>query len=598
MKKTDRFYACKLCLLSIIFLALFISCYNPWMADILDPLYNATVTFYCNGGTPVASIKVKKGSTIDTPPVTTREGLYFNGWHDSWSLNSPVTFPYTVYEDTTLYAGWTNSASVPSLSGITAEYKGTETIYPTTPRDSLKNDLTVTAHFTDGTQTQVNVSDYTITGELTVGTSTITVTYDEYTVTFNVTVTAVTLSSISAIYTQGTTIYPTTPRNSLKNNLLVTAHFTDETQTQLDAADYTLTGGLDVGTSTITVNYSEHTTSFNVTVTAVTLSSISVIYTQGTTIIYPTTPLDSLKNDLTVTAHFTDGVQTQMNAADYTLTGELTVGTSAITVTRGGHTATFDVTVDPHGAELGFDLQLNGNESEFTISTYSGPADVVIPAFYDGIPIIGIGNFAFENSDITSITFEEDTQIKTIGFEAFRGSKNLKSVIIPDSVESIYGSAFEQCVSLESVIIPNGVKEIGGRAFYQCTALESIILPASVTSIGSYAFAGCTSLGILIIEESGSSMSIGENAFSGNLSLSSVVIPARVRWVAYLTFRNCPNLREVEFKADFSASLVVGRTTVEPNSFDGDLYNKFRSGGAGVYTTTDATSPVDTVWTK
>lgn len=74
------------------------------------------------------------------------------------------------------------------------------------------------------------------------------------------------LSSISAVYTQSGTVYDTDSLNSLKSDLVVTAHYDDTTTATVTT--YTLSGTLTVGTSTITVSYGGKTTTFSVTVTA------------------------------------------------------------------------------------------------------------------------------------------------------------------------------------------------------------------------------------------------------------------------------------------------------------------------------------------
>lgn len=74
-----------------------------------------------------------------------------------------------------------------NLVSITATYTQSETIYNTDTLDYLKNDLVVTANYDNGTS--VEVDSYELSGELTVGTSAITVTYLNKTTTFNVTVT-------------------------------------------------------------------------------------------------------------------------------------------------------------------------------------------------------------------------------------------------------------------------------------------------------------------------------------------------------------------------------------------------------------------------
>jgi len=84
----------------------------------------------------------------------------------------------------------------------------------------------------------------------------------------------------------------------------------------------------------------------NIVITAVAaqapLSSITAVYTQSGTV-YDTDSLDSLKSDLVVTANYEDG--TSAMVSDYTLSGTLAEGTSTITVSYGGKTATFNVMV-------------------------------------------------------------------------------------------------------------------------------------------------------------------------------------------------------------------------------------------------------------
>ena len=74
------------------------------------------------------------------------------------------------------------------------------------------------------------------------------------------------LVSISAVYTQGGTVYDSDSLDSLRNDLVVTAHYDDSTSEAV--SNYTLSGTLVEGTSTITVTYGGKTTTFTVTVTA------------------------------------------------------------------------------------------------------------------------------------------------------------------------------------------------------------------------------------------------------------------------------------------------------------------------------------------
>lgn len=74
------------------------------------------------------------------------------------------------------------------------------------------------------------------------------------------------------------------------------------------------------------------------------LDRITAVFNQGSTVIYDTDNLDTLRQYLTVTAHYADSARVRIVTA-YSLSGVLTEGTSTITVTYGGKSDTFNVTV-------------------------------------------------------------------------------------------------------------------------------------------------------------------------------------------------------------------------------------------------------------
>lgn len=233
------------------------------------------------------------------------------------------------------------------LVSISATFnQGNTVVYDTASLDSLKPMLTVTAHFDDGST--ASVVGYTLSGTLTAGTSTITVAYQGKTATFTVTVThkEAVLTGISAEFTQGShTVYSGDSLDTLKPYLVVSASWDDGTSNTVDS--YTLSGTLTTGTSTITVAYGGKTDTFTVTVTErpVSLVSISAVFNQGSAVIYDTDALDSLKQYLVVTAMYSDSSTATVPSADYTLSGTLAVGTSTVTVSYGGKTDSFNVTV-------------------------------------------------------------------------------------------------------------------------------------------------------------------------------------------------------------------------------------------------------------
>lgn len=90
--------------------------------------------------------------------------------------------------------------------------------------------------------------------------------------------------------------------------------------------------------------------------------------------------------------------------------------------------------------------------------------------------------------------YEIPSSVTSIGYEAFSGCNNLRSVIIPSTMTSIDNSAFREFSGLTSLTIPNTITKIGPRAFMNCRRLKSITIPSSVTTLCESSFEGCDSL--------------------------------------------------------------------------------------------------------
>ena len=78
-------------------------------------------------------------------------------------------------------------------------------------------------------------------------------------------------------------------------------------------------------------------------------------------------------------------------------------------------------------------------------------------------------------------------------------NQEIKELIIPNIVDSIYDYTFCGCSSLISVIINNSVTNIGKSAFSGCSSVSSLSIGKNITSIGSEAFYNCSSLSSIIV---------------------------------------------------------------------------------------------------
>ena len=135
--------------------------------------------------------------------------------------------------------------------------------------------------------------------------------------------------------------------------------------------------------------------------------------------------------------------------------------------------------------------------------------------------------------------------LTTIGEEMFYHSA-LKTIVIPESVETIERAAFCGCENLSSFEIPTRVKTIEEEVFCYCRSLTSIEIPANVKTIGDGAFSmsALTSIKIPTNVET-----IGNEAFSDCESLTSIEILANVKTIGNNVFSLCKSLKTVDMSA-------------------------------------------------
>jgi hypothetical protein len=130
-----------------------------------------------------------------------------------------------------------------------------------------------------------------------------------------------------------------------------------------------------------------------------------------------------------------------------------------------------------------------------------------------------------------------------IGLCAFLGCINLRSVVIPKSVNVIDGYAFSECSSLTSITIPDSVINICSYAFCSCENLKSVDISNSIVRIEPLTFHGCSSLKFVVIPNSVTY--IGASAFGYCSSLESIVIPELVNIIRDGAFQGCSSLKSV-----------------------------------------------------
>lgn len=234
--------------------------------------------------------------------------------------------------------------------------------------------------------------------------------------------------------------------------------------------------------------------------------------------------------------------------------------------------ATFTITVTAPSRDFTFDATTG------TIKKYNGNDAVVnIPSEINGTPVTTIGNAAFRDSSVTSVTIP--ASVTEIGANAFADCTNLTSVNYkgdwsnltiqsgnPAVEDAAKDAANEQLFDFEFILnntavvvisykgtaadvtIPSRYKGkpvtvIDPVAFYNNSAVTSVTIPDSVTAIPDYAFGFCSQLTNISIPNSVTF--IGFSAFNSCTSLKSITLPSSLNTIQSYAFYNCGNLKTI-----------------------------------------------------
>ena len=234
--------------------------------------------------------------------------------------------------------------------------------------------------------------------------------------------------------------------------------------------------------------------------------------------------------------------------------------------------ATFTITVTAPSRDFTFDATTG------TIKKYNGNDAVVnIPSEINGTPVTTIGNAAFRDPSVTSVTIP--ASVTEIGANAFAGCTNLTSVTYggdwsnltiqsgnPAVEDAAKDAANEQLFDFKFILnntavivirykgtaadvtIPSCYKGkpvtmIDHAAFHDNSAVTSVTIPDSVTSISDDAFGFCSQLTNISIPNSVTF--IGFSAFNSCTSLKSITLPSSLSTIQSYAFYNCGNLKTI-----------------------------------------------------
>ena len=406
------------------------------------------------------------GMIIKTPPTKT---TYFTGEAANYAgLVLTVTYSNGTTADIT--EGYTVTGFDSATAGtktLTVEYEGKTATFdvtikaieltsieiatPATKTEYFVGDnadyagLTIKANYNNGTS--AIVEGYNVTGfdSATAGTKTITVTYEGKTTTFNVTIKAIEVTSIE-IATPATKTEYFVGDNADYAGLTIKANYNNGTSAIVEGYNVTGFDSATAGTKTITVTYEGKTTTFNVTIKAIEVTSIEIAT--------PATKTEYFVGDnadyagLTIKANYNNGTSAIVEGYNVTGFDSATAGTKTITVTYEGKTTTFNVTVKAIEV-TSIEIATPATKTEYFVGDNADYAGLTIKANYNnGTSAIveGYNVTGFDSATAGTKTITIEYEGKTTTFNVTVKAVELVSIEIatnPSKVEYDVNDVFD-----------------------------------------------------------------------------------------------------------------------------------------------------------
>lgn len=213
-------------------------------------------------------------------------------------------------------------------------------------------------------------------------------------------------------------------------------------------------------------------------------------------------------------------------------------------------------------------------------SAFAGTTALTDVAIPDNVEVIDSDVFA--GSGVTSVTFGDNSKLRTIGSGAFANTVRLDEINIPSGVSAVREKLFYNS-SLKKVTLPDGITSVGRLAF-SGSKLEAIEIPSSVTELGYSVFKDAEELSEVTFADNGKDMLVRDEVFY-NTGIEKINIPENISYIGNLCFAKCKNLTDISVAKDNNSYASV----------DGVFYNKActkliscPAGKTGSYTVSDA----------
>lgn len=215
---------------------------------------------------------------------------------------------------------------------------------------------------------------------------------------------------------------------------------------------------------------------------------------------------------------------------------------------------------------------LNSDGESYSVSRYVGPAtEIYIPDTFNGLPVTGIYDYIFQNSNITFLkmnsniselpwgiiygcqtieTFDVGNSVTYYSVGTWN-TNSLRKVILGDKINSISSGSFPLSVE-EIVVSDNNTNYMSEEGLvYSKDGMNLIVCPKAITGD---------------VEVKDGVQQISSYAFQNCENIKSITIPSSVNYIEYGAFQYCTNMETITFNnniGSFENEIFTGSTKLK-----------------------------------
>ena len=179
-----------------------------------------------------------------------------------------------------------------------------------------------------------------------------------------------------------------------------------------------------------------------------------------------------------------------------------------------------------------------------------------------------IGEFAFSDSKIQTLHFEEGTCLNYIDNRCFEECNSLEHFDMPNTVTGTGFQLFGYCNHLKSIHLSTSLTTLEESTFVNCPELTELEIPNSVTTVRDYAFFSIPALKRLKIGDKNATpgtTTIERSAMRECNSLVYLELGANIDTIGYSAFQDADSLKTITCWASIPPKCNKSRHTFTPS---------------------------------